>query len=390
MPRRALRRELPSISNEMRCACCGGNATLRKEDFMEKKARLDGILMGEEERRKRFYRRALPENRTLKEALGCLSREELDDLAYNLCLEGTEGMTLPALIDTLLPAAVQFAERWLPSAFEEQYEAFRHIQEKGGLANDFREDDVRIDYLCGLGIMAVGADEGKLYWYMPEEMVEIFKKLDSAAYEDAVRLNTEIMRLATGLLFYYGFLDYDQLFAMVNAYLEESQRLDFAAFMGVMLNGSCWHKEVVGTERGLAYHTLLSAPWLEREQKEKENLPFAEIPYGKVYDAGEEGYIEATLAYKKLAQFFMAKLSMEVLQAAEAVGKILLLFQNGGSMKDVAAFLKTLGKLDDEAAEEEMTKLVIALHATTRLWRLKGHTPDELKENAREMARKMH
>ena len=390
MPRRALRRELPSISNEMRCACCGGKATLRKEDFMEKKARLDGILMGEEERRKRFYRRALPENRTLKEALGCLSREELDDLAYNLCLEGTEGMTLPALIDTLLPAAVQFAERWLPSAFEEQYQAFRHIQEKGGLANDFREDDVRIDYLCGLGIMAVGADEGKLYWYMPEEMAEIFKKLDSAVYEDAVRLNTEIMRLATGLLFYYGFLDYDQLFAMVNAYLEESQRLDFAAFMGVMLNGSCWHKEVIGTERGLAYHTLLSAPWLEREQKEKENLPFAEIPYGKVYDAGEEGYIEATLAYKKLAQFFMAKLSMEVLQAAEAVGKILLLFQNGGSMKDVAAFLETLGKLDDEAAEEEMTKLVIALHATTRLWRLKGHTPGELKENAREMARKMH
>ena len=390
MPRRASRQELPSISNEMGCTRCGGKATLRKEDFMEKKARLDGILMGEEERRKRFYRRALPENRTLEEALGCLSREELDDLAYNLCLEGTEGMTLPALIDTLLPAAVQFAERWLPSAFEEQYQAFRHIQDKGGLADDFREDDVRIDYLCGLGIMAVGADEGKLYWYMPEEMAEIFKKLDSAVYEDAVRLNTEIMRLATGLLFYYGFLDYDQLFAMVNAYLEESQRLDFAAFMGVMLNGSCWHKEVIGTERGLAYHTLLSAPWLEREQKEKENLPFAEIPYGKVYDAGEEGYIEATLAYKKLAQFFMAKLSMEVLQAAEAVGKILLLFQNGGSMKDVAAFLETLDKLDDEAAEEEMTKLVIALHATTRLWRLKGHTPDELKENAREMARKMH
>ena len=390
MPRRASRQELPSISNEMGCTRCGGKATLRKEDFMEKKARLDGILMGEEERRKRFYRRALPENRTLKEALGCLSREELDDLAYNLCLEETDDMTLPALIDTLLPAAVQFAERWLPSAFEEQYQAFRHIQDKGGLADDFREDDVRIDYLCGLGIMAVGADEGKLYWYMPEEMTEIFKKLDSAAYEDAVRLNTEIMRLATGLLFYYGFLDYDQLFAMVNAYLEEGQRLDFSAFMGVMLNGSCWHKEVVGTERGMAYHTLLSAPWLEREQKEKENLPFAEIPYGKVYDAGEEGYIEATLAYKKLAQFFMAKLSMEVLQAAEAVGKILLLFQNGGSMKDVAAFLETLGKLDDEAAEEEMTKLVIALHATTRLWRLKGHTPDELKENAREMARKMH
>ena len=356
---------------------------------MENTAGFEGILADEKERRERFYRRALPENRTLKAALGCLSREELDDLAYNLCLEGTEGMTMPELIDVLLPAAVQFAERWLPSAFEEQYQAFRHIRDKGGLADDFREDDVRIDYLCGLGIMAVGAEEGKLYWYMPEEIAEIFKKLDSAAYEDAARLNTEIMRLATGLLFYYGFLDYDKLFAMVNAYLEEGQRLDFSSFMGVMLNGSCWHKEVVGTERGMSYHTLLSAPWLEREQKEKENLPFAELSYGKVYDAGEEGYIEATLAYKKLAQFFMAKLSMEVLQAAEAVGKILLLFQNGSTMKDVAAFLETLGKLSDDAEEEEMTKHVIELHATTRLWRLKGHTPRELKENAREIVRKM-
>ena len=86
----------------------------------------------------------------------------------------------------------------------------------------------------------------------------------------------------------------------------------------------------------------------------------------------------------------MAKLSLEVLQAAEAVGKILLLFQNGGSMKDVAAFLQTLGKLSGEAEEEEMTERVIELHATTRLWRLKGHTPNELKKNAREIARKMH
>ena len=85
---------------------------------MEKMAGMDGILERGKERRERLYRRALPESRTLKEALGCLSREELDDLAYNLCLEGTEGLTMPALIDALVPAAVQFAERWLPSAFD--------------------------------------------------------------------------------------------------------------------------------------------------------------------------------------------------------------------------------------------------------------------------------
>ena len=70
MPRRASRQELPSISNEMECTCCAGKATLRKEDFMEKKARLDGILMGEEERRKRFYRsKSVLRNRYFNESV---------------------------------------------------------------------------------------------------------------------------------------------------------------------------------------------------------------------------------------------------------------------------------------------------------------------------------
>lgn len=85
MPRRASRQELPNISNETGCVRCDGKAALRKEGFM-KKASFDEILMGEKERRERFYRRALPENRMLKKTPGRLSREGPDDLAYDLCV----------------------------------------------------------------------------------------------------------------------------------------------------------------------------------------------------------------------------------------------------------------------------------------------------------------
>ena len=351
---------------------------------------LEGILAAEKERRERLYRRSLPEKRTLVEALSCLSREELDDMAYNLCLEGTEEMTFSALVETLAPAVCRFSERWLPSAFDEQYQAFRHIREQGGLAADFRVDDERLDYLCGLGLLAVGAADGKLFWYMPEEIAAVFSRLDSPSYGQAVQTNTEIMRLATGLLFYYGFLDYDRLFSMVSALLEKEQRIEFFSFMGVLLNGSCWQKNVVGHERGMSYHTVLDPAGIEAQQKEKDGLPFAEISYGKAYDAGEDGYIEATDAYKGLAQFFMAQFGFDVLHAADTVGKILILMQNGGSMKEVAAFLETLGEIEEEAAAAELSRLVIELHGTTRLWRLKGHTPRELQENAAALAGSFH
>ena len=106
------------------------------------------------------------------------------------------------LAERLVPEIIKFSHRWLPSALEEQYQAFQHLLKHDGITTEFREDDLRLDYLRGLGFIAAGEQEGRLAWYMPEEIQQEFKKLDSAAYKKAVGTNTEIMRLASGLLFF--------------------------------------------------------------------------------------------------------------------------------------------------------------------------------------------
>ena len=337
-----------------------------------------------EQRRKQLLRHKIPEERSLINALLNMTKQELDDIRYNLCVSGASSLKKTELAERLVPEIIKFSHRWLPSVLEEQYQAFQHLLKHDGITTEFREDDLRLDYLRGLGFIAAGEQEGRIAWYMPEEIRQEFKKLDSAAYKKAVGTNTEIMRLASGLLFFYGFLNYDQLFQKINAYIEKDDQVEFFAFMGIMLNGSCWQSNVAGLEHGMYYYTVIDAEKLENEQLNRTNIDFAELSYSEVYDAGEENYIDATDEYKTLAQFFMKEHGFDVLRAADVVGEITILLQNGSPMREVVEFLDTLGVLQDKRLADAITPLLIAFNNTLRMWLLKGHTPNELMGSAQD------
>lgn len=339
-----------------------------------------------EARRRQLYRRTLPEKLTLLNALMGMTKSELEDIRYNLNVTGTSSMKKAELAESLADAVVEFSRHWFPSVIEEEYACFQHLMEHDGISAELRDDDLRLDYLRGLGLLACGMQGEHLAWYMPIEIQEEFKKIDSGAYRSAVDLNTEITRLAVGLLFHYGCLNFDQLYAKVGRYLEDDAReaLSFMDFVGVMLNASCWKPTIVALPHGMKYYTLMDEEKLESEQVRRSNLDFAELGYEQVYEAGEDNYIAATDAYKALAQFLMQEHGYDVLKAADVVGEILILLQNGESMKDAAGYLEELGLLRDDAKTQAILPLLIDFNNTTCLWSLKGHTPAELMEHSGE------
>lgn len=332
-----------------------------------------------EKRKKQLMKREVPTRRTLKNALATMTRQELDDIRYNVGLSGTSSMNKAELIEKLVPAIVDFSRTWFVSLLDEQYQAFRHLDAKKGISSEFRADESRLDYFQSLGLMVCGAYKGELAWYMPKEIMEEFRQLDqNQAFRKAVELNNDVFRVAAGLLFYYGVMDYDSLFAKVRQHLEIStEDLSFSDFMKVMFNGSCWQRNVRTSEH-VAYYCTVMDPGKILEAQDKIGVGFAKLSYGQVYDAGEEDYIEATNEYKGLAQFFMAAYKMDVLRAAEVVGQITILLQNGGEMKDILAYIEKLGEPENEKDMEALSPLLIGFHQSLRMWKLKGHTPTEI------------
>ena len=332
-----------------------------------------------EKRKKQLMKREVPTRRTLKNALATMTRQELDDIRYNVGLSGTSSMNKAELIEKLVPAIVEFSRTWFVSLLDEQYQAFRHLDAKKGISSEFRADESRLDYFQSLGLMVCGAYKGELTWYMPKEIMEEFRQLDqNQAFRKAVELNNDVFRVAAGLLFYYGVMDYDRLFAKVRQHLEIStEDLSFSDFMKVMFNGSCWQRNVRTSEH-VAYYCTVMDPGKILEAQDKIGVGFAKLSYGQVYDAGEEDYIEATNEFKGLAQFFMAAYKMDVLRAAEVVGQITILLQNGGEMKDILAYIEKLGEPENEKDMEALSPLLIGFHQSLRMWKLKGHTPTEI------------
>ena len=121
---------------------------------------------------------------------------------------------------------------------------------------------------------------------------------------------------------------------------------------------------------------------MEKEQVKRSDLDFAKLSYSDVYDAGSENYIEATPAYKELAQFFMRESGLEVLQAADVVGEIIILLQNGETISAAVNYVNDMGLLKEAEQYKMLMYLLSNLNNTTRLWFIKGHTPNELAKQA--------
>lgn len=348
-----------------------------KEEVTQTLLEMDRTLKVEvEKRQKQIMRRAIPEKRTLADSLGTLTRQELEDIRYNVGLSGTSGLNKADLIDKLVPAVIAFSKSWFVSMMNEEYQALRHMAEREGISTQFRADEVRLDYFQSLGVALSGSYHGKPAWYMPNEVLEEFTKFNTGSLAKAVEWNTDAVRLAGGLLYYYGVLEYDQLFSKVKLYMEADETFRFTDFMQVMFNGACWQHNFRVMERLVCHYTVADPERILAAQAQI-GVGFAKLSYDKVYDAGEENYIEATPAYKALAQFFMRTYQQDVLAAANTVGEITILLQNGGQMKNVLTYTDSLGEVT-EAEEQELAALLIRFHNSLRLWILKGHTPEEI------------
>ena len=329
------------------------------------------------ERMKALRRKKLPENRSLENALMAMTKNELEDIKFNLDIPVPSSLKKEEMVKQLAPQILVFLRMWMTSMIEDQMALFDYLVKNDGISSGINSDDERLDYLRGIGMLFCGMDEDKLAWYMPDEIMAEYKKLSGGAFVDAVRLNSELMRLAEGLIFYYGVLDYDQLYKKVLA-LAEVDDLPFVDFMGVMLNGGTWSRSVVNDQHQLAAAGLMHPEELVVQQAKRVGLPYKDFPYDRVYEAGAENYIESTDDYKRLAQFFMSSCGLDVLQAADVMKGITVIIQNGYGLNEIQGMLDDSGiSFSSRKDVEKFADYLKAYNNTLPQWLLKGHSPDE-------------
>lgn len=336
------------------------------------------------ERMKAFKKREVPEVRSIVNSLQSLTKNELEDIKYNLNVDVNTAGTKAKIAAAIAPYVQEFVKGWITSAVEDQTAMYDHFVEKGGISDAINSEDSRLDYLMGIGVLncgTMGSDKEKLYWYMPDEILEIYKSIKNESFNDIVRNNDEIMRISAGLVHFYGGINYDDLFKKVKAYIDNDE-LEFADFMQTMLNGAMWYENVQAGPQDLFKMGVIDPQTLLKEQRKCE-LDYAEIPYDKAYDAGDPNYIESTPEFRAMAQFLMKEGKMDLMESAGVMRNVYFMTQNMADDTQTIEFLyDELSRRKVELTEsftQDLMNLLAAYNNTIPSWRFKGHSLAEIK-----------
>ena len=276
-----------------------------------------------------------------------------------------------------MPEVVKFAKVWCPTMLAEQYEFFQRLQQETFVAGD----SVDYDYLRAMGLLGCGNKNGEVVWYLPQEIGSLLVTGEQEFRTQATH-NTELGRLATGILYYYGYLDFSDLFSLVCAQLPGTPEDTITHFVGVLMNLSAWQDVLVLDDDGASYYLLDNPEQLAWELSQREHITPVQLTREQVLLAGDPDYV----IQSPQAQALRSGLSQHDFDDQDMLDDFLIdlyaSLQNGDTLTRILERYNhddARWQLPPERWQAILPALV-AYNNGLPMWMLKGHTPDQLSQ----------
>ena len=330
-----------------------------------------------EKRKKSLLKYKVKEENKLIDVLMSLTKTELDDIRINLGVGGTSSLKKQELADALAGAILNFAPNWLANIENEQYELLNKIVQSETCIKGDIITPSQVDYLNSIGIVFSGSKDKEHYLFIPEELKEIFKNINNKSFKKKVLLNNETVRLASGILFYYGYLDYEQLYAMVTRIINKKE-ISLERFVGVLINGSCWQDEIITLEFGAQHINVVNLEELIETQLEWSKEEFRPLSYEEIYQAGQPGYVVKNQQYLQMEKFLAEKLNVSAEEVNGFMQDIIIMIMNEETSAFIFDYMQDMIAIPNQKIAKQLSLLLLELYNSVNIFKLKGYTLNEL------------
>ena len=330
-----------------------------------------------EKRKKSLLKYKVKEENKLIDVLMSLTKTELDDIRINLGVGGTSSLKKQELADALAGAILNFAPNWLANIENEQYELLNKIVRSETCIKGDIITPSQVDYLNSIGIVFSGSKDKEHYLFIPEELKEIFKNINNKSFKKKVLLNNETVRLATGILFYYGYLDYEQLYEMVTRIINKKE-ISLERFVGVLINGSCWQDEIITLEIGAQHINVVNLEELIETQLEWSKEEFRPLSYEEIYQAGQPGYVVKNQQYLQMEKFLAEKLNVSIEEVNGFMQDIIIMIMNEETSAFIFDYMQDMIAIPNQKIAKQLSLLLLELYNSVNIFKLKGYTLNEL------------
>ena len=312
----------------------------------------------------------------LSDALNNLSKKELDKIRQNLGLKNLSSLKKGELACELV--------NLIPAKFKDILYVFdreRYDLVKRMVSNDssIMDDSIsvsKVESLMEYGIAFPGVYHNQKILLMPMELLDIYKEIDGKELETIVRRNTEWIKLTHGLLYYYGVMDASTMNNKINQLT--GQEVDLLEYYKVLSAASDYYEQIEFSAYGYQDQRVYDAKKILDEQKARPRVDYYSFTKEQLLKAGEEDFIDRTPKTNNFTRFLLEYYDLTDEEIDEMLLQLINMINQDTKPTGMIKYLESRLEFPSFEMVQELTAKLMELYNHTRMWVLKGHTPDEL------------
>ena len=312
----------------------------------------------------------------LSDALSKLSKNELDKIRQNLGLKNLSSLNkgeLACELVILIPAKFKDI---LYGFDRERYDLVKRMVNNDGSIVADGISISKVESLMEYGIAFPGIHHNQKILFMPLELLEIFKEIDGKELETIVRRNTEWIKLTHGLLYYYGVMGASTMNDKINQLT--GQEVDLLEYFKVLSAASDYYEQIELSAYGYQDQRVYDAKKILDEQKERPSVDYYSFTKVQLLKAGEVDFIDRTPKTNNFTRFLLEYYDLTDEEIDEMILQLINMINLDTKPTGMIKYLESQLEFPSFEMVQELTAKLMELYNHTRMWILKGHTPDEL------------
>lgn len=315
----------------------------------------------------------------LKDFLNNMTKDELVSIRKTLQIKGTSSFTKPQLIEKLESTIKESLINILHNVSEKEYYMLLMMVPKDGLSIVNLEDNAQLEMMVSLrnwGIVYTGKINDTVFASIPRDIyTDIKNSIDDANISNSISNRQKWLRAASGLLYFYGALEKEELYNMLIKILEEEKTFeDFEKEIDIV----CKNAKLIKGVDNIYYYYKVEDPKAIVESHKNSPLEYMDLNIKVIYTFGMEDAFNYNDANYTLYELLVNEYKMDPNKAEILISECVFRINNNASCEEIVSFIND--NLPEAIEEVILKSHVESLMESNPLWALKGNSLVEVKK----------
>lgn len=313
---------------------------------------------------------------SLYDAIKDLKKSEMDTIRKTYDLKNLSSLRKAELASELAQLIPLNFRKVIYTLDQGRYDFVKVIIKNSGVVPDMGISVSKVEAFMESSIIFPGLYDDQKILFMPIELMNVFSHVDGSELEKIVQRNTEWIRLTHGLLYYYGVMDAWAVKEKVSRLT--GQEVDILEFMKVMHFAIDFYGQVRYTSYGYQDDRVFDAKKIVEEHRKRPGVDYYPFAKKQLLEAGDPDYVDKTSEMGGFIGVLLKHYKLSDLESDEIAVQITNMINMDASPALIIQYLQSWLEFPSFEFVQQLTARIMGLYNNTRLWVLKGHTPNEL------------